>query len=42
MAIRHPRKVDGMLDVLKGVLAGMLAEKLHIAFFHAETEKKTV
>ena len=38
-AVRHVEKVDGALDVLKGVLAGISAEKLRVAISHAETEK---
>ena len=38
--VRHSAKVDGTLDVLKGVLAGMSAEKLRVAISHASTEKK--
>ena len=39
--VRHAGKVDGALDVLKGVLAGMSVEKLRVAISHAETEKQT-
>ena len=39
--VRHAGKVDGALDVLKGVLAGMSAEKLRVALSHAETAKQT-
>ena len=40
--VRHAKKVDGALDVLKGVLAGILAEKLRVAISHVGTEKKDV
>ena len=38
--VRHAAKVDGALDVLKGVLAGISVEKLRLAISHATTEKK--
>lgn len=38
--VRHVGKVDEALDVLKGVLAGISAEKLCVAITHAETENK--
>ena len=38
--VRHAAKVDGALDVLKGVLAGMSVEKLRVAISHALTEKR--
>ena len=38
--VRHAGKIDGTLDVLKGVLAGILAEKLRMAISHVVTEKK--
>ena len=38
--VRHTAKVDGTLDVLKGVLAGISVEKLCVAISHAATEKK--
>ena len=40
LTIRYAGKVDGMLDVLKGVLAGTSLEKLYVVISHAETEKK--
>ena len=38
--VRHVRKVDGVLDVLKGTLVGVSVEKLCVAISHAKTEKK--
>ena len=38
--VQHAAKVDGALDVLKGVLAGISAEKLRVAISHAATEKR--
>ena len=38
--VQHAAKVDGSLDVLKGVLAGISAEKLRVAISHAAMEKQ--
>ena len=38
--VRYAGKVDGTLDILKGILAGILAEKLCVAITHAEIENK--
>ena len=35
-------KVDGALDVLKGVLAGILLEKLRLEISHVAMEKKAI
>ena len=40
LTVRHVAKVDGALDVLKGVLAGISVEKLRVAISHAAMEKK--
>ena len=40
LTVRHAAKVDGALDVLKGVLAGISVEKLCVAISHAAMEKK--
>ena len=38
--VRYATKVDGALDVLKGVLVGISAKKLCVAISHAAMEKK--
>ena len=38
--VRHAAKVDGVLDVLKGVLAATSAEKLCVAISHTTTKRK--
>ena len=40
LTIRHARKVDGVLHVLKGVLVGISAEKLRMAISHIVTKKR--
>ena len=39
LTVRYAAKVDGALDVLKGVLAGISAEKMRVAISHAAMEK---
>ena len=41
VTVLHAEKVDGALDVLKGVLAGMSTEKSHVVISHAKIEKQT-
>lgn len=38
--IQHARKVDSVLDILRGILMGMASEKLHVAIFHIETKRR--
>ena len=38
--VQHAKKVNGALDILKGILAGLSMEKLCVANSHTKTEKK--